>query len=229
MDDQRHAGIDARGHVLEDVRLGVDEQAEPVAAHAGVFAGRVLAEPCARNTSFSARAMSAAVTPSRTTAMPASIDREPERVRLLLLGVRLADDQRAADLRVVAIDARRELGGDHVAALELLARRRRHAAHFRPTDADDLKVVIDAVGAEERLDLGDQFVVGAADPRRLPGTPRSRRPRAWRRARMAAISESSFCINSRSRNAVWSARLQILGARREPARASAARAPTPMR
>ena len=89
-------------------------------------------------------------------------------MRLLLLGIGFADHERAADLRVIAIDAGRQLGRHHVAALELPAGRRRHAAHLRAADADDLEIVVDAVGAEERLDLGDQLVVGAARPRRLP-------------------------------------------------------------
>ena len=83
----------------------------------------------------------------------------------LLLGGGLADHQRAADLRVVAVDAGRQLGRHHVAALELLAARRRHAAHLDAADADDLEIVVDAVGPEERLDLGDQLVVGTARTR----------------------------------------------------------------
>ena len=83
-------------------------------------------------------------------------------MRGLLLGIGFADHQRAADLRVIAVDAGRELGRDHVAALEPLAPRRRHAPHLDAADADDLEIVVDAVGAEERLDLGDQLVVGAA-------------------------------------------------------------------
>ena len=87
--------------------------------------------------------------------------------RLVLLDIGLADDERAADLGIVAVDAGRELGGHHVAALELLAARRRHAAHLRPADADDLEIVVDTLGAEEGLRLRDQLVVGATRTRRV--------------------------------------------------------------
>ncbi len=70
-------------------------------------------------------------------------------------------------MRVIAVDAGRQLGRHHVAALELLAARRRHALHLDAADADDLEVVVDAVGAEERLGLRHQLVVGAAEAGRL--------------------------------------------------------------
>ena len=62
----------------------------------------------------------------------------------------------------------------------------------RSADADDLEIVVDARGAIERLDLGDQLVVGAAGPRGVAehlvagvGQPRRRR--------IAAISDFSLC------------------------------------
>src|SRR5262249_8991810 len=105
-----------------------------------------------------------AIPPHRDASLPRF---EPERVRPPFLGVLLAPDPRAADLSLVAVDPRPELGGYPIPPFELLCRWRRHAAHLRTANADDLEIMINAVGTEERLDLSDQLVVGATDPRCL--------------------------------------------------------------
>src|SRR6478735_3698141 len=43
MHDQRHPGVDTRGDVFEDVRLGIGEQPHAMATHARELAGGVLA------------------------------------------------------------------------------------------------------------------------------------------------------------------------------------------
>src|ERR1700751_1369919 len=88
-------------------------------------------------------------------------------MRVLLLRIRRADYQGTADLRVVTVDAWRELGRNHVARFETAAARGPHAADLRPADPDDLEIVIDALSPEERFNLGNQLVIGAAHPRGL--------------------------------------------------------------
>src|SRR5262249_53873430 len=79
---------------------------------------------------------------------------------------RFADHEGAADLGVIALDARREFGRDEVAGIENLAGWRRHAAHLASADADDHEVLVGAYRTEEAFDLGHQFVILATGPRR---------------------------------------------------------------
>src|SRR5579859_6284719 len=69
--------------------------------------------PCLRKTSFSALATSAARATGRT------------------------DHKRAANLREVACDRRRQLGGDEIAGGDAALRGRRHAQHVLAAGADD--------------------------------------------------------------------------------------------
>src|SRR5437588_163362 len=66
----------------------------------------------------------------------------PQRVRALLLRRRFAHHQGPADLRIITIDAGRQLGRHHVAALELFAAWRRHAFDLDAADPDDLEIVV---------------------------------------------------------------------------------------
>ncbi len=168
MHDQRHAGDDLGFDVFENMRLGVGKEAEPVAAHARIFAGHVIAEAMAsKHVVFGPRNIGGLdAGPHRR---DAGFERVAvERETCLLVFVRLTDHQRAADLRVIAVDAGRQLGGDEIALLQFFAHRRRHAAHFRAADADDHEIIVDALPAIESLDLGDELVIGAAGTRRRP-------------------------------------------------------------
>ena len=143
-------------------------------------------------------------------------------MRRALLGAGLADHQGAADLRVVALDAGRELGRDQVAALEPLAARRRHAANLDATDPDDLEIVVDAVGAKEGFGFGDQLVVRPARARRV-----HEHPVAVVGNLGGAADRGDLGIHLAHQQAVDEGGLvgeiEVLGARRDPARDQALR------
>src|SRR5713101_8973751 len=67
----------------------------------------------------------------------------------LLRLARLADHEGAADLRVITVHARGQLGRHQIAGRESPFRRRMHPAHFPAARAQDLKIFRTAAGAEE--------------------------------------------------------------------------------
>ena len=82
---------------------------------------------------------------------------------LALRGGGLAHHRGAADLRVIALHAGRELGGDKVARLDLVVAGRVHAAHVHAAGTQDLEVLGAAIGTIVGLDTGHQLVFGLAD------------------------------------------------------------------
>ncbi len=150
------------------MRALIRKQADAVPAHAGVFGGDVVAEPvAAEHVVLGLRDVGCRNAGAHR--REAGIERllkDAEALHLQL--ARLADHERAADLRVIALDAGRELGGDEIARLENLAGGGRHAAHLAAAHADDHEVFRNAFRPEETFDLGDQLIVLAAGPRRGP-------------------------------------------------------------
>ena len=80
-----------------------------------------------------------------------------DREGLKLARRRIAQHQRPADLRVVAVDLRRQFGGDGIAFLQFAIGGWLHADDFGPAGRDQHEIVLGAVGFEKRLDFGDQF------------------------------------------------------------------------
>src|SRR3954466_630246 len=119
MSDHHHVRFADVMNVLQHMRKFIWIQAEVVAAYPGILGTGVL--------TVSVFAKDIVLDPrdvGNVHARPQQLLRNAlglreNGMRLELLRARLADDQRAADLRVVAIDLRSELGGHRVARTEL--------------------------------------------------------------------------------------------------------------
>src|SRR5690606_38876101 len=81
---------------------------------------------------------------------------------------RLADDQRAAELRVIAVYTWCDLGRHHVAQLEPALTGRMHAHHLRSAGADDHEVVGAVVVPQERFQRRNDLILGNAGAADLP-------------------------------------------------------------
>ena len=142
-----------------------------MAAHPRVLAGRVFPEPVVsehvvfRLCHFARRYAGAQDRVSRLN----RFDIHVERAQLGRAG--FAQHQRAADLRVVAVDARGELGGHQVARLKPPFAGRVHAAHFTPAGTHDHEVLRAALASVERLYVGAYLVLGPPGPGGLHENP----------------------------------------------------------
>src|SRR5665213_706489 len=162
MKDERHLGRQLDVDVFENVRLRVGEESQAVPAHARVRAGHVFAEAVfAEHVVFGTCDVgSERARAHRCDAGFQGFDVDREGALLRVAG--LADDERAADLREVALDRRREFGDDEVAVHELAVRGRGDAADIRAAGSDQHEVIGDALGAQPRFHFGDDFVLRAA-------------------------------------------------------------------
>src|SRR5258708_2651519 len=126
MGDQDHSLINEAVHILEHPRILVRVQAEIVAADARVLRARVLAVTFApEDFVLNARdVLDIYARPDEI--LRGSLRFAEDRERALLLGARLTQDKGAADLRVIAVDLGRELGGDVVTRLKAPLGRRSH-------------------------------------------------------------------------------------------------------
>ena len=117
------------------------EEAEPVTAHAGVAVGDVVAEPVlAEHVVLGARHVGSSG--AGADGGDARLERlAVERVRAALRRIGLADNEGAADLRVIALDRRRQLGRHEIAGGDDSVGRRRHAEHLAPARAQDHEIV----------------------------------------------------------------------------------------
>src|SRR5438309_853236 len=141
MDDERHVGLEIQIDVLEHGGSPVYVESKAVAAHAGVFGGHVVAEAMV--------AKYLVLRPRDVTRFGSGangrdagfeclvVDGEGAFLRL----ARFSEHQGAADLRVVAVHARSQLGRHQIAGREAPFRRRMHSAHLPAARTEDLKVL----------------------------------------------------------------------------------------
>src|SRR5712691_4374698 len=167
MDDERHVGLEFHIDVLEHGGSSVYVEAQTVAAYAGVFRGHVIAEALiAKYFVLRSRDVSrlGAGADGRDAGFESLVvDGEG----LFLDRARFSEHQGAADLRVVAVYARSQLGRHQIAGREAPFRRRVHSAHLPATGAEDLEIFRAAAGTEESFDLRDQRIFRPPDPRRV--------------------------------------------------------------
>src|SRR6267378_2729175 len=166
MDDERHVGLEIQIDVLEHGGPPVYVEAQAVAAHASVFRGHVVAEAMAAKY-FVLRPRDVSRVGSgangRDTGFESLVvDGESP----LLGGARFPENEGAADLRVVTLHARGQLGRHQIAGSEAPFRRRVHSAHLPAARTENLKVLRTAAGAEKSFDFRDERVFGPPDARR---------------------------------------------------------------
>ena len=87
-------------------------------------------------------------------------EEDAEGIALRVVGA--TDDERPANLRVVAVDFRREFGCDEIAIRQRALGGRDHSAYVDATWTRRYTVFGAAARAQERLDVGDELVLFAA-------------------------------------------------------------------
>ena len=120
-----------------------------MAAHARPFAGDVIAEPIfAKHVVLGARDIRrGGAGPHRGDAGLQRLAKDAEGAPLRR--ARLAHDQRAADLREIALDRGRQLGRHQIACGDAALRGRRHAENILAAGADDHEIVGAAAAAKK--------------------------------------------------------------------------------
>src|SRR5216684_1058509 len=147
MDYERHVGLEVQVDVLEHGGPRVDVKPQAVAANAGVFRGHVVAKAVAAK-HLVLRPRDVSSRRSRAYRGDTGFKRlvvysEGPLLRL----ARFSEHEGAADLRVITVRARSQLGRHQIAGREAAFRRRMHPAHFPAARAQDLKIFRTAAGA----------------------------------------------------------------------------------
>src|SRR5882762_6363988 len=165
MDDERHVGLEIQIDVLEHRGPPVYVEAQAMAAHAGVFRSHVVAEAMAAKYVV-LRSRDVSRLGSGANGCDAGLESlVVDGVGPFLSGARFPENEGAADLRVIAVHARSQLGRHQVAGREAPFRRRMHPAHFTPAGAQNLEILRAAARAEESFDLRDQRIFRPPDAR----------------------------------------------------------------
>src|SRR5260221_6093391 len=158
MDYERHVRLELQIDVLEHRGPRVDIKPQAVPAHAGVLRCHVVAEAMVAKYFV----LGTCDVPSRG---PRAYRRDARFERLvvysegpLLRLARFSEHEGAADLRVITVHARGQLGRHQVAGREAPFRRRMHPAHFTSAGAPDLEILGAAAGAEKSLDFRAQRI-----------------------------------------------------------------------
>src|SRR6266853_3352880 len=167
MDYERHVRLEVQVDVLEHRGPRVDVKPQAVPAHAGVFRGHVVAE------AMVAKYFVLGPCDVRSRG-PRAYRRDARFERLvvysegpLLRLARFSEHEGAADLRVITVHARGQLGRHQVAGREAPFRRRMHPAHFAAAGAQDLEILRTAAGAEESFHFRDERIFRPPDARRF--------------------------------------------------------------
>src|SRR5882672_1896411 len=167
MDYERHVGLELQIDVLEHRGPRVDVKPQTVPAHAGVLRCHIVAEVMVAKYFV----LGPCDVPSRG---PRAYRRDARFERLvvyredaLLRFARFSEHEGAADLRVITVHARSQLGRHQVAGREAPFRRRMHPAHFPAARAQDLKIFRTAAGAEESFHFRDERIFRPPDARRF--------------------------------------------------------------
>src|SRR6267378_3258176 len=158
MDYERHVWLEIQIDVLEHGGPPVHVQAQTVAAHAGVFRGHVVAEAMAAKY-FVLRSRDVSRLGSGANGCDAGLESlVVDGVGPFLSGARFPENEGAADLRVVAVHARSQLGRHQIAGREAPFRRRMHSAHLPAARTENLKVLGTAARAQESFDFRDECI-----------------------------------------------------------------------
>src|SRR5438552_18402776 len=80
---------------------------------------------------------------------------------------RFSEHESAADLRVITVHARGQLGRHQIAGGEAPLRRRMHSAHLPAAGAEALEIFRAAARAEKGLDFRDERIFRPPDARRV--------------------------------------------------------------
>ncbi len=167
MDYERHVRLELQIDVLEHRGPRVDIKPQAVPAHAGVLRCHVVAEAMVAKYFV----LGTCDVPSRG---PRAYRRDARFERLvvysegpLLRLARFSEHEGAADLRVITVHARGQLGRHQVAGREAPFRRRMHPAHFTSAGAQDLEILGAAAGAEKSLDFRDERIFRPPHARRF--------------------------------------------------------------
>src|SRR5216117_1601839 len=89
-----------------------------------------------------------------------------EREGAFLRPARFSEHESPADLRVIAVHARGQLGRHQIAGREAPFRRRMHSAHLLAARTENLKVLGTAAGAKKSFDFRDERIFRPPDARR---------------------------------------------------------------
>src|SRR2546421_13123902 len=151
MDDERHVGLEIQIDVLEHGGSPVHVESQAVAAHARVLRGHVVTEAVIAKY-LVLRPRDVSRLGSRANRRDAGFESlVVYREDALLRCARFSEHESAADLRVIPVHARSQLGRHQIAACEAPFSRRMHPADLAAARTGNLKVLGTAAGAEKSL------------------------------------------------------------------------------
>src|SRR5882762_5016513 len=167
MDDERHVGLEFHIDVLEHGGSPVYVEAQTVAAYASVFRAHVLAQALIAKY-FVLRSRDVSRPGARANSRDAGFESlVVDSEGAFLRPARFSEHESAADLRVIAVHARGQLGRHQIAGREAPFRRRMHPAHLPAAATEDLEIFRASAGAEEGFDIRDQRIFRPPDARRV--------------------------------------------------------------